>query len=160
MLEKGKPNDFESVELARPVLQQDRTPLLEKWLKENQDLQVVIQVASKYPGIIEPVKLFEMFESFKTFEDLSFKTLGSIVNLSHDPRSTSWISKLPLAPVNTTRSSKSVGRIYRESNRYNPEKVKNSSRRLSRPVSCPSSFRPSARRPCSLPLQERSYQLH
>jgi len=36
LLEKGELNHLESVELARPVLQQGRKQLLEKWLKENE----------------------------------------------------------------------------------------------------------------------------
>lgn len=35
LLEKGQLNRFESLELARPVLQQGRKQLLEKWLKED-----------------------------------------------------------------------------------------------------------------------------
>lgn len=35
LLEKGELNHSESLELARPVLQQGRKQLLEKWLKEN-----------------------------------------------------------------------------------------------------------------------------
>lgn len=35
LLEKGELNKFESLELARPVLQQGRKALLEKWLKED-----------------------------------------------------------------------------------------------------------------------------
>ena len=35
LLEKGELNKFESIELARPVLQQGRKNLLEKWLKED-----------------------------------------------------------------------------------------------------------------------------
>ena len=35
LLEKGTLNKLESLELARPVLQQGRKQLLEKWLKEN-----------------------------------------------------------------------------------------------------------------------------
>lgn len=35
LLEKGELNHQESLELARPVLQQGRKQLLEKWLKEN-----------------------------------------------------------------------------------------------------------------------------
>ena len=35
LLEKGELNELESLELARPVLQQGRKQLLEKWLKEN-----------------------------------------------------------------------------------------------------------------------------
>ena len=35
LLEKGELNRYESLELARPVIQQGKKPLLEKWLKEN-----------------------------------------------------------------------------------------------------------------------------
>ena len=35
LLEKGELNKYESLELARPVLQQGRKQLLEKWLKED-----------------------------------------------------------------------------------------------------------------------------
>jgi clathrin heavy chain len=35
LLEKGELNKFESLELAKPVLQQGRKQLLEKWLKEE-----------------------------------------------------------------------------------------------------------------------------
>ena len=35
-------------------------------IREN--LQVVIQIATKYSDILGPVKLIEMFESFKSFE--------------------------------------------------------------------------------------------
>ena len=35
LLEKGELNKFESIELARPVIQQGRKNLLEKWLKED-----------------------------------------------------------------------------------------------------------------------------
>ena len=40
LLEKGELNHYESLELARPVLQQGRKQLLEKWLKENKVLRV------------------------------------------------------------------------------------------------------------------------
>lgn len=35
LLETGKLNEQESIEVARPVLQQQRMPLMEKWLKED-----------------------------------------------------------------------------------------------------------------------------
>ena len=35
LLEKGELNKHESLELARPVIQQGKKQLLEKWLKEN-----------------------------------------------------------------------------------------------------------------------------
>lgn len=39
-------------------------------LKVNirQNLQVVVQAATKYSELIGPVRLIELFESFKTFE--------------------------------------------------------------------------------------------
>lgn len=40
LLEKGELNHLESVELARPVLQQGRKQLLEKWLKENKVVSI------------------------------------------------------------------------------------------------------------------------
>jgi clathrin heavy chain len=35
LLEKGELNKYESLELARPVIQQGKKQLLEKWLKES-----------------------------------------------------------------------------------------------------------------------------
>ncbi|KAL6307404.1 armadillo-type protein [Sparassis latifolia] len=49
----------------------------------RQNLQVVVQIATKYSDILGPVKLIELFEKFKSFEDLYYY-LGSIVNLSQD----------------------------------------------------------------------------
>lgn len=45
---------------------------LQEMLRVNirQNLQIVIQIATKYSDILGPVKLIEMFESFKTFEGL------------------------------------------------------------------------------------------
>ena len=37
----------------------------------RQNLQAVVQIATKYSDILGPVALIEMFESFKTFEGLS-----------------------------------------------------------------------------------------
>lgn len=34
----------------------------------RQNLQIVVQAATKYSDLIGPIKLIEMFESFKTFE--------------------------------------------------------------------------------------------
>lgn len=45
---------------------------MQEMLRVNirQNLQVVIQIATKYSDILGPVKLIEMFESFKTFEGI------------------------------------------------------------------------------------------
>ena len=36
----------------------------------RQNLQAAIQIATKYSDILDPVKLIEMFESFKSFEGM------------------------------------------------------------------------------------------
>jgi clathrin heavy chain len=87
-------------------------------------------VASKYlpkPGaccpnwdILGRLKLIEMFESFKTFEGLYYY-LGSIVNLSEDPE----VHFKYIQAATRTGQIREVERICRESNSYNPEKVKN-----------------------------------
>ncbi|OSX64178.1 hypothetical protein POSPLADRAFT_1065482 [Postia placenta MAD-698-R-SB12] len=95
---------------------------MEEMLRVNirQNLQVVIQIATKYSDILGPVKLIEMFESFKTFEGLYYY-LGSIVNLSTDPE----VHFKYIQAATRTGQIREVERICRESNYYNPEKVKN-----------------------------------
>lgn len=43
---------------------------MHEMLKVNmrQNLQVVVQIATKYSDLLGPVKLIEMFESYKTFD--------------------------------------------------------------------------------------------
>ncbi|KAI0924037.1 hypothetical protein AcV5_009400 [Taiwanofungus camphoratus] len=95
---------------------------MEEMLRVNirQNLQVVIQIATKYSDILGPVKLIEMFESFKSFEGLYYY-LGSIVNLSQDPE----VHFKYIQAATRTGQIREVERICRESNFYNPEKVKN-----------------------------------
>ncbi|KAF8661339.1 hypothetical protein AX16_001434 [Volvariella volvacea WC 439] len=95
---------------------------LQEMLRLNirQNLQIVIQVATKYSDILGPVSLIEMFEQFKTFEGLYYY-LGSIVNLSQDPE----VHFKYIQAATRTGQIREVERICRESNYYNPEKVKN-----------------------------------
>jgi clathrin heavy chain len=95
---------------------------LQEMLRVNirQNLQMVIQIATKYSDVLGPVKLIEMFESFKTFEGLYYY-LGSIVNLSTDPE----VNFKYIQAATRTGQIREVERICRESNYYNPEKVKN-----------------------------------
>ena len=37
----------------------------------RQNLQVVVQIATKYSDLLGPVKLIEMFEQYKTFDGKS-----------------------------------------------------------------------------------------
>ncbi|KAE9389774.1 ARM repeat-containing protein [Gymnopus androsaceus JB14] len=85
-----------------------------------QNLQVVIQIATKYSDILGPVKLIEMFESYKTFEGVYYY-LGSIANLSTDPE----VHFKYIQAATRTGQIRKVKRICQESNYYNPEKVKN-----------------------------------
>ena len=105
----------------------------------RQNLQVVVQAATKYSDLIGPVRLIEMFESFKTFEGaLSllrglppnltvpartglYYYLGSVVNLSTD----SEVHFKYIQAATRTGQIREVERICRESEHYNPEKVKN-----------------------------------
>ena len=95
---------------------------MQEMLRVNirQNLQTVVQIATKYSDILGPVKLIEMFERFKTFEGLYYY-LGSIVNLSQDPE----VHFKYIQAACRTGQIREVERICRESNFYNPEKVKN-----------------------------------
>ncbi|KAI5123544.1 hypothetical protein M0805_006703 [Coniferiporia weirii] len=95
---------------------------MQEMLRVNirQNLQVVVQIATKYSEILGPVKLIEMFESFKSFEGLYYY-LGSVVNLSQDPE----VHFKYIQAATRTGQIREVERICRESNFYNPEKVKN-----------------------------------
>ena len=46
---------------------------MNEMLKVNmrQNLQVVVQIATKYSDLLGPVKLIEMFEQYKTFDGKS-----------------------------------------------------------------------------------------
>ncbi|KAI0675438.1 clathrin heavy chain [Trametes maxima] len=95
---------------------------MQEMLRVNirQNLQIAVQIATKYSDILGPVKLIEMFESFKTYEGLYYY-LGSIVNLSQDPE----VHFKYIQAATRTGQIREVERICRESNYYNPEKVKN-----------------------------------
>lgn len=41
------------------------------WVNIRWNLHVVIQIATKYSEILDPAKLIEMFEGFKSFEGVS-----------------------------------------------------------------------------------------
>jgi len=86
----------------------------------RQNLQAVIQIATKYSDILGPVKLIEMFEGFKSFEGLYYY-LRAIVTLSEDPE----VHFKYIQAATRTGQIREVERICRESNYYNPEKVKN-----------------------------------
>ncbi|EGX50827.1 hypothetical protein AOL_s00054g913 [Orbilia oligospora ATCC 24927] len=86
----------------------------------RQNLQVVVLVATKYSELLGAQRLIELFEKFKTFEGL-YHFLGSIVNVSND----SEVHFKYIQAATKCGQFTEVERICRDSNAYNPEKVKN-----------------------------------
>ena len=95
---------------------------LNEMLKVNirQNLQAVIQIATKYSDLLGPTRLIDLLEKYKTAEGLYYY-LGSIVNLSEDPE----VNFKYIQAATTMGQMTEVERICRDSNFYNPEKVKN-----------------------------------
>jgi len=101
---------------------EDSVECLKAMLQANirQNLQVCVQVATKYHEQLTTNALIDLFESFKSFEGL-FYFLGSIVNFSQDPE----VHFKYIEAACKTGQIKEVERICRESNCYAPERVKN-----------------------------------
>ncbi|KAK6192853.1 hypothetical protein SNE40_004252 [Patella caerulea] len=100
----------------------DSLECLRAMLQANirQNLQVCVQIASKYHEQLGTQSLIELFESFKSYEGL-FYFLGSIVNFSQDAD----VHFKYIQAACKTGQIKEVERICRESNCYDPERVKN-----------------------------------
>lgn len=92
--------------------------LLEYNLRQN--LQIVVQVAVKYHEQLGVSVLINIFESCKSIEGL-FMFLSSVVYSSQDPE----VHFKYIQSAVKTNQLKEVERICRESNFYEPEKVKN-----------------------------------
>ncbi|KAI4902079.1 hypothetical protein NFI96_027316, partial [Prochilodus magdalenae] len=86
----------------------------------RQNLQLSVQVASKYHEQLGTATLVELFESFKSYEGL-FYFLGSIVNFSQEPE----VHFKYIQAACKTGQIKEVERICRESSCYDPDRVKN-----------------------------------
>jgi len=95
---------------------------LNEMLKANirQNLQAVVQIATKYSDLLGPSRLIELFETYRIAEGLYYY-LGSIVNLSEDPE----VHFKYIEAATKMSQFTEVERICRDSNYYNPEKVKN-----------------------------------
>ncbi|XP_054155438.1 clathrin heavy chain 1-like isoform X3 [Oppia nitens] len=100
----------------------DSVECLKQMLTNNirQNLQICVQVATKYHEQLSTTALIDLFESFKSYEGL-FYFLGSIVNFSQDPD----VHFKYIQAACKTGQIKEVERICRESNCYNAERVKN-----------------------------------
>ncbi|EEB07199.1 clathrin heavy chain Chc1 [Schizosaccharomyces japonicus yFS275] len=100
----------------------DSLEYMREMLRANvrQNLQIVVQIATRYSDVLGPQRLIEMFEKYKTFEGLYYY-LGSIVNLTSDA---DVVFKYIQAAC-LIGQFKEVERICRDNNVYNPEKVRN-----------------------------------
>jgi clathrin heavy chain len=101
---------------------EDSLECLKAMLTANirQNLQICVQIATKYHEQLTTKLLIDLFESFKSYEGL-FYFLGSIVNFSQDPE----VHFKYIQAACKNNQIKEVERICRESNCYNPERVKN-----------------------------------
>lgn len=101
---------------------EDSLECLKAMLTANirQNLQICVQIATKYNEQLTTKALIDLFESFKSYEGL-FYFLGSIVNFSQDQE----VHFKYIQSACKTGQIKEVERICRESNCYNAERVKN-----------------------------------
>ncbi|VDN31264.1 unnamed protein product [Gongylonema pulchrum] len=101
---------------------EDSLECLKAMLQTNmrQNLQIVVQISTKYHEQLTTHALIDLFESFKSYEGL-FYFLGSIVNFSQDPE----VHFKYIQAATRTGQIKEVERICRESNCYEAERVKN-----------------------------------
>lgn len=88
-------------------------------LNIRQNLQIVVQVSVKYSEQLSPAKVVEMFETFKSYEGLFFY-LGAIVNTSQD----ATVHSKYIEAAAKTGQFREVERIVKESNYYEPEKIR------------------------------------
>ncbi|KAK3718293.1 Clathrin heavy chain [Vermiconidia calcicola] len=95
---------------------------LDAMLSSNirQNLQAVINIAKKYSDLLGPPRIIELLEKYRTAEGLYFY-LGGIVNLSEDKD----VTFKYIEAATRMGQMQEVERVCRESNAYDPERIKN-----------------------------------
>lgn len=95
---------------------------LNEMLKVNirQNLQAVINVSKKYSDLFEAHRIIELLEKYRTAEGLYYY-LGGIVNMSEDKE----VTFKYIEAATAMGQMQEVERICRDSQYYDPEKVKN-----------------------------------
>ncbi|KAM3414887.1 Clathrin heavy chain [Cercospora zeina] len=95
---------------------------MDEMLKVNirQNLQAVINISKKYSDLFGPTRIIDLLEKYRTAEGLYFY-LGGIVNLAEDKE----VTFKYIEAATTMGQLQEVERVCRESNAYDPEKVKN-----------------------------------
>ncbi|KAK6460812.1 hypothetical protein DFJ63DRAFT_320950 [Scheffersomyces coipomensis] len=115
------PNDWLVAYFGQLNVQQS-VACIKELLSNNvqQNLQVIIQVATKYSDLIGPLALIKIFEDYKCVEG-EYYYLSSIVNLTQEP---DVVFKYIQAAAKMNQT-KEIERVVRDNNVYNGEKVKN-----------------------------------
>lgn len=85
----------------------------------RQNLNLVVQVATKYSDPLGPESLIKLFEDFKSYEGL-FYYLGAVVNFSQLP----LVHKKYIEAAAKMQNFKEVERVCRDSTVYDPLEVK------------------------------------
>jgi len=85
----------------------------------RQNLNLVVQVATKYSDPLGPESLIKLFEDFKSYEGL-FYYLGAIVNFSQLP----VVHRKYIEAAAKMQQFKEVERVCRDSTVYDPIEVK------------------------------------
>lgn len=95
---------------------------LREMLSNNlaQNLQVAIQIATRYSELIGPVTLIKVFEDYKSTEGLYYY-LSSIVNVTQEPE----VVLKYIQCAAKLGQIKEIERVVRDNNVYDGEKVKN-----------------------------------
>ncbi|KAB8336830.1 hypothetical protein FH972_021138 [Carpinus fangiana] len=83
-------------------------------------LQTVIRIAQKFSDLLGPTNIIDLLEKYRTAEGLYYY-LGGIVNVSEDKD----VHFKYIEAATKMQQLNEVERICRESNHYDPEKVKN-----------------------------------
>ncbi len=101
--------------------QESSLEVLKDMLGRNmrQNLQLVVQVATRYSDPLGPENLIKLLEDFKSFEGL-FYYLGAIVNTSQVP----LVHKKYIESAAKMQQFKEVERVCRDSTVYDPLEVK------------------------------------
>lgn len=91
LLDQGQLNKFESLELCRPVLQQGRKQLLEKWLKEDKVLYIHLSASSQEVALPELPVMFTQLDCYLGSSRITWyaRNLGS-------PLQKLWIYKFSM----------------------------------------------------------------
>jgi len=100
---------------------EDSVECLKEMLRanKNQNIPICVQIAVKYSALITPAPLIALFESFKAY-DAIFLYLRQIIAASTDPE----VHFKYIEAASRTNNLQEVERIVRESNCYEPLRVK------------------------------------